>query len=64
MEDWKKKIKKNDITKACEQAGFKSTQPYYQNYKLPKDKWSDSFIRIMTCLKDIVYKREEQLQDL
>lgn len=64
MEDWKDKVKKNDITEACKRAGFKSTQPYYQNYKLSKSEWSDSFIKVMTCLKDIVYKREEQLQDL
>lgn len=64
MEDWKEKIKKNDITEACKQAGFKSTQPYYKNYRLSKDEWPDSFIKVMACLKDIVCKREEQLQEL
>jgi signal recognition particle subunit SEC65 len=64
MKNWREKIKKSDITEACRQAGFKSTQPYYKNYKLPKEDWSDSFIRIMTILKGIVCEREKQLQEL
>ena len=64
MENWREKIKQNDIISACRLVGLKSTQVYYKNYKLPKEKWSDSFIRVMTCLKDIVSKREEQLQEL
>ncbi len=58
MTDWKKKIKKGDITEACRRAGV-SNIVYQQSKKLAPSDFTPGMIRANIELKKIIDERDE-----